>query len=121
LLNRTTTISAALIIIVGFTSGFALGRIDPHTIIRITQESYTNRYLSMSGAARQKITYYVYSKPAAVPGLVADVPGVISIEKAPPKNLYDVVIDYPSRREVVRSLRSIPEVSAVFTVPLICH
>lgn len=85
-------------------------------------ESYTNRYLTMSGSQRTQITYYVYSKQKdTIESEVMSTKGVLSIKQDGPENLYDVVIAYPQRREVVKALKELPGVLTVFTVPLLCH
>lgn len=120
--QKPTLTHSALIISLGFAGGYGIGQIDIETLVRHTTDAYINRYVSMSGSRQQQVIYYVYSRAADT--IIADVSnlsGVITIEKVKPRNLYDVVIDYPRRREVVKALKALPQVSAVFTVPLMCH
>jgi hypothetical protein len=114
--------TAALIVFGGLIAGFGLGKVDINRIVHYTEQAYVNRYLSMSGENRQHITYYVYAEDAAlVLPAITEVPGVADVKAAGPERLFDVIIDYTKRREVIRELRAMPAVSAVFTVPLMCH
>lgn len=118
--NHPTMI--VLITILGLVTGFGAGKIDIDTVTQYAKESYINRYLAMSGTERQHITYYVYSRQAhQLRVAVTSIPGVVSVNEVRPDHLFDVVINYPQRRDVVKALKKIPEVSAVFTVPLMCH
>ena len=106
----------------GFGAGFGLGKINVDALVRYTTDAYVNQYQLMSNARREHITYYVYSRQADSTIEAAKlIPGVVTIEKAGPEHLFDVVIEYAQRREVVNTLRALPQVSTVFTVPLMCH
>ncbi len=112
----------ALILTLGFGAGFALGKIDINTVVQHSKDAYLNRYLVMSESRRQHITYYVYSKNAESMRITAEsAPGVVTVNETGPDHLYEVVIEYTKRKEVVNALKAIPDVSAVFTVPLMCH
>ncbi|MEM7260171.1 MAG: hypothetical protein AAF404_22580, partial [Pseudomonadota bacterium] len=119
---KPATTNTLLIVVLGFVGGYSLGQINLESVVRHTRDAYINRHLSMSGAERQQVTYYLYSNsPEVALAAVNAIPGVLSTANAGPAKLYDVVIDYSQRRKSVTAIKAIPEVSAVFTVPLMCH
>jgi hypothetical protein len=103
-------------------AGWCIGKLDINRILQYTTDSYINRYNTMSGAKITEVTYYLVSdsidsvKPQAL-----EIPGVLGIDKSGIDSLYDIRVAYEARRNSVSALRSLADVSAVFTVPLLCH
>jgi len=76
----------------------------------------------MSDSGLDSIVYYVSTKDTANLYAMADqLPEILDVADTRIKDLYDVRISYASRVETVKALRSLDNIDAVITVPLICH
>ncbi len=85
-------------------------------------DSYVSRYHAVSGSNTEEAVYYVISENQSMLQEFANTnPDIHRIENGGLPTLFNVHISYPQRRDVVRKLRGLDTVSAVFTVPFMCH
>ena len=92
------------------------------TIKQATVDSYINRYKVMSDSGLDSIVYYVSTKDSAPLYAMADQsPEILEVLDTKIRDLYDVRINYSTRVATVKTLRSMKQIDAVITVPLICH
>lgn len=114
-----------LLVFTLFAAGWFGGRFGGNawaTIKQATVDSYKNRYRVMSDSGLDSIVYYVSTKDTANLYAMADqLPEILDVADTRIKDLYDVRISYASRVETVKALRSLDNIDAVITVPLICH
>ena len=102
--------------------GWCIGKLDVDRIIQHTTDAYINRYNTLSGVAVTEVTYFLVSDHIdSVKAAALNIPGVIGIEASRINALFDVRVTYEERRNAVSALRDIAKVSAVFTVPFMCH
>lgn len=123
-MNRSTRqfTLATLFIPLCFGSGWMLGRMDMTGLKKAVVDSYFNRYYAVSGTNTEEAIYYVISNNQAMLQEFANTtPDIHRIEYSGYPTLFNVHISYPKRRETVVKLRSLETVSAVFTVPFMCH
>ena len=120
--SRLISLTSLFIIPLGFGVGFTIGKLDYNAIVQATKDAYLNRYLVMSDATRQHITYYVWANNSQqLSESATATPGVVSFDNSGNENLFSVKIEFSSRKRVVETLKLLPEVTTVFTVPLMCH
>ncbi len=92
------------------------------TVKNATVESYKTRYRVMSDSGLESIVYYVSTKDSAKLFAMAEQSGdILEVAATRISDLYDVRINYATRVQTVKSLRSMSNIDAVITVPLICH
>ena len=92
------------------------------TIKTATIDSYINRYRVMSDSDLDSIVYYVSTKDSSQLYAMAEkTPEILEVVDTKIKDLYDVRINYSTRVTTVKTLRSMNQIDAVITVPLICH
>lgn len=92
------------------------------TVKTATVNSYINRYRVMSDSGLDSIVYYVSTKDSAPLYAMAQASAeILDVEDTKIKDLYDVRINYATRVATVKTLRSMKQIDAVITVPLICH
>ena len=102
-------------------AGWLIGNLDFGRIAQHTADAYLNRFNTMSGATVSEVTYYIVSNQETPLQDVMQISGVKKIKASRINTVFDVVINYEQRREAVSQLRDLPEISAVFTVPFMCH
>ncbi len=103
-------------------AGWLIGNLNFQSIAQHTADAYLNRFNTMSGATTTEVTYYVISEHGTwLQHNARHIPGIKEINASRLETVFDVVIDYGQRHTAVSQLRALPEISAVFTVPFMCH
>ena len=103
-------------------TGWCIGKLDINRVLQYTTDSYINRYNTMSGTSLTEVTYYLVSNSIdSVKPQALVIPGVLGIDDSGITSLYDIRVAYETRRNSVSALRNLTGVSAIFTVPLLCH
>ena len=85
-------------------------------------DTYINKFNAMSGANISEYLYYVISDSASPLQQIASAGvGVNRVEATDLPGVFHAYIAAGAKREMLRSLRELPAVTAVFTVPFMCH
>jgi hypothetical protein len=104
--------------------GWMLAEVDRDTVASAKQllaETYLNKFNAMSGADVDEYVYYVLGDAEPLRTLVATTAALNRLEPTEFPTLFNVYIAASERREMLSVLRELPSVSAVFTVPFMCH
>lgn len=108
-----------------FGIGWGAAEVDAKTWLSVRTllaETYLNKFNAMSGADVDEYIYYVISDdPETLRQVVRQETGVNRIEGTDLPSVFNAHIGSESRRRALSHLRSLPSVSAVFTVPFMCH
>lgn len=116
---------AGLAILACFAVGWLIGGVDTRvwqSTKALLAETYLNKFNAMSGANVDEYLYYVVSDDGALlQDLVVEDSGIKRLELTDFPALFHIYIDAASKREMLFRLRALPSVSAVFTVPFMCH
>lgn len=115
-----------LVVVSGlFGGGWLLGRYGDglwNGLVKHSIDAYVNKYNAASGANTDSLIYYVVSsEPAELTALADRYEDIIDVQKTPYRTLFDVQLKRQNRHERLREIRSLQGVSAVFTIPFMCH
>ena len=92
------------------------------SVSSLVADTYINKFNAMSGANISEYLYYVVSDDAAPLHQIANAgSGINRIDETDLPRVFHAYIAAGARREMLGSLRELPAVSAVFTVPFMCH
>jgi hypothetical protein len=112
-------------IVVCFALGWLAGGVDAkvwHSTRALLADTYVKKFNAMSGANVEEYLYYVISDDAAsLQQFTTDVSGIRRIDATDFPTVFHAYIEAASKREMLSHLREAPFVSAVFTVPFMCH
>ena len=112
----------ALLLPLCFAGGWVVGSTDFSSLKKTIADSYINRYNAMTGNNVDEVIYYVISDSrVTLDQLVIDHPAINKVSSAGYPRMYNVHLDYTDRKDTLKTLRQLSEVTAVFTVPFICH
>ena len=105
--------------------GWGVGEVDTRmygSVKTLLAETYLNKYTAMSGANIDEYIYYVITDDEQALQLVAhEGSGVNRIEASDIPTVFNAHIAAGERQKMLRRLRGMPSVTAVFTVPFMCH
>lgn len=105
-----------------FAGGWLIGKADLTGIKKAITDSYLNRYNAATGTGADEVIYFVVSEDQTELNTIANSNDSIRlVESSGYPRLFNVYINYADRLQTLKALRSLATVSAVFTVPLICH
>lgn len=105
-----------------FAGGWLIGSVEFSDIKKAVVDSYVNRYNAASGTNVDEVIYYVVSESQkALDDIATADESIRHIEHSGYPRLFNVYLNYADRRETLKTLRAHESVSAVFTVPFICH
>ena len=108
-----------------FALGWLAGGVDAklwRSTKALLADTYVKKFNAMSGANVEEYLYYVISDDAAsLRQFTADVSGIRRIDATDFPTVFHAYIDATEKREMLSRLRSASFVSAVFTVPFMCH
>jgi len=114
-----------LLITACFLLGWGAGAVDAKMIQSaksLLAETYINKFTAMSGANIDEYIYYVISDDVApLQQVVGEASGVNRVEVSDIPTVFHAYIAAASRKEMLSRLRGLPSVTAVFTVPFMCH
>lgn len=108
-----------------FMLGWSIAELDD-SWIESTQallaETYLNKFNTMSGANVDEYLYYVISDDhQSLREFSQQHAGVNRVEQTNYPSVYNVYLNAAARHELLNGLRKLSPVSAVFTVPFMCH
>ncbi len=119
---RSTTVNLVLLVPLFFAAGVALGKLDWQSVSRSFSEAYMNHYLTRSGANVERYIYYVQTdNESALRELGLQHTGILEVESTRYSRLFNVHLTDAARRSSITRLRALDGVSAVFTIPFMCH
>ena len=105
--------------------GWGVGEVDARmygSVKTLLAETYLNKYTAMSGANIDEYIYYVITDDEqALQRVASEGVGVNRIEASEIPTVFNVHIAAGERQKMLRRLRGMPSVTAVFTVPFMCH
>jgi len=124
-LGTMTTRRGLLLLVACFLLGWGAGAVDGKMLLAaktLLAETYINKFNAMSGANIDEYLYYVVSDDVSVLHQIAgQASGVNRIEATSLPTVFNTYIAAAARHEMLVHLRSLPSVTAVFTVPFMCH
>lgn len=105
-----------------FAGGWFIGTVNISSVKKAVVDSYVNRYHAASGTNVDEVIYYIISSDqTALDEIASADENIRRIENSGYPRLFHVYLSYAQRRETLSALRAHHSVSAVFTVPFICH
>ncbi len=108
-----------------FLLGWGAAEVDGKTLRSaksLVAQTYLNKFNAMSGTNVEEYIYYVISDDAlTLHQLAEELTGINRIEASDLPTLFHAHIAASERRNVLSRLRSAAAVTAVFTVPFMCH
>lgn len=120
--DRWSNTTILLLVPVLFLTGVLLGKLDWQAVKRNFDEAYMNHYLTRSGANIERYIYYVQSdNEVALRELQLLRPGILEVESTRYSRLFNVHLTAAARQPLISKLRELDGVSAVFTIPFMCH
>jgi len=108
-----------------FLFGWVAGELDRdffRAAGNLISETYINKFNAMSGANVDEYIYYAISDEIApLQQLASQTTGINRVEATDLSTVFHVYIAAGSKHEMLSRLRAQPTVTAVFTVPFMCH
>jgi len=124
--SGTFSIPRGLLILVAcFLSGWGAAEVDGQMLRSakaLFAETYLNKFNAMSGADIDEYVYHVISDdPLALQQIADQTGGIRRVEATALPTVFNAYIAATARREMLSRLRAMTSVTAVFTVPFMCH
>jgi len=108
-----------------FLLGWVAGEVDGKMLQSakaLLAETYLNKFNAMSGANVEEYVYYVISEDApALRQFAGQAGGINRVEATALPTVFNTYIAAAAKHQMLSRLRAMPSVSAVFTVPFMCH
>jgi len=113
--------AVALLLLCGWLIGH-YGTAVWSVVQRHSVDAYLNKYNAASGADRDSFIYYVVADNAAsLKQLAVARQAILDVSDTSYASLFDVELQARERHKLLKEIRGLDGVSAVFTIPFMCH